>query len=63
VRLAARQISLGQAVKPPPEIIFHILAKEFGKFPWEIEEAPLHYVLKAWALHAEMQPKEVKRGR
>jgi hypothetical protein len=54
---------LGQPVKPSPEIIFHILAKEFGKFPWEVEEAPLHYVLKAWALHAEMQPKEVRRGR
>jgi hypothetical protein len=63
VRLAARQISLGQAVRPPVEIIFHILAKEFGKFPWEVEEAPLHYVMRAWALHAEMQPKEVKRGR
>jgi len=63
VRLAARQLSLGKSVKPPPEIIFHILAKEFGKFPWEVEEAPLHYVMRAWALHAEMQPKEVKRGR
>jgi hypothetical protein len=63
VRLAARQLSLGQAIgRVPPEIIFHILAKEFGKFPWEVEEAPLHYVMKAWALHAEMQPKEVKRG-
>jgi len=56
-------LSLGQSVKPPPAIIFHILAKEFGKFPWEVEEAPLHYVLKAWTIHAEMQPKEVKRGR
>lgn len=54
---------MGQPVKPSPEIIFHILAEKFGKFPWEVEEAPLHYVLKAWALHAEMQPKEVKRGR
>ena len=63
MRLAARQISLGQAVKPPPEIIFHILAKEFGKFPWEVEEAPLHLVVKAWALYAELQPKEVRRGR
>lgn len=62
MRLAARQISLGQSVKPSPEIIFHILAKEFGKFPWEVEEAPLHSVLKAWALYAEMQPKDVKRG-
>jgi len=63
VRLAARQISLGQAVKPPPEIIFHILAKEFGKFPWEVAEAPLDSVMLAWALYAEMQPKDVKRGR
>jgi hypothetical protein len=63
VRLAARQLSMGQSVKPPPEIIFYMLAKEFGKFPWEVEEQPLCYVLKAWALHAEMQPKEVKRGR
>jgi len=63
VRLAARQISLGQAVKPSPEIIFHILAEKFGKFPWEVEEAPLHSVLQAWQLHVELQPKEVKRGR
>jgi hypothetical protein len=56
-------LSLGQSVKPTPEIIFYMLAKEFGKFPWEVEEQPLHYVLKAWALHAELQPKEVKRGR
>ncbi len=62
MRLAARQISLGQSVKPSPEIIFAILGEKYGKFPWEVEEAPLHYVLKAWALHAEMQPKEVKRG-
>jgi hypothetical protein len=54
---------MGQSVKPPPEIIFYMLAKEFGKFPWEVEEQPLCYVLKAWALHAELQPKEVKRGR
>ncbi len=63
MRLAARQLSLGQSVKPTPEIIFYMLAKEFGKFPWEVEEQPLHYVLKAWALHAELQPKEVKSGR
>lgn len=62
MRLAARQISLGQAIVPPAEIIFHILAKEFGKFPWEVEEAPLHFVLKAWALHTEMQPKEIASG-
>lgn len=63
MRLAARQISLGQAVVPPAEVIFHILGEKFGKFPWEVEEAPLEYVLRAWALHAELQPKEVKRGR
>jgi hypothetical protein len=39
------------------------LAEKFGKFPWEIEEAPLDSVLLAWALHVEMQPKDVKRGR
>ena len=50
-------------MKPPPEIIFHILAKEFGKFPWEVAEAPLDSVMLAWALYAEMQPKDVKRGR
>ena len=63
MRLAARQISLGQAVAPPAQVIFHILAEKFGKFPWEVEDAPLEYVLQAWALHAELQPKEVKRGR
>lgn len=63
MKLAARQISLGQAVKPSAEIIFHILAEKFGKFPWEVEEAPLHSVLLAWALHVELQPKDVKRGR
>jgi hypothetical protein len=56
-------MSLGQAVKPPPEIIYHLLAKEFGKFPWEVAEAPLYLVLRAWALFVELQPKEVKRGR
>jgi hypothetical protein len=54
---------LGQPISPPAEIVFHVLAEKFGKFPWEVEDAPLHLVLKAWALHAEMQPKEVKRGR
>ncbi len=63
MRLAARQISLGQAVRPPVEIIFHILAEKFGKFPWEVAEAPLDSVMLAWALHVEMQPKDVKRGR
>ena len=56
-------MSLGQAVKPPPEIIYHVLAKEFGRFPWEVADAPLYLVLRAWALFVELQPKEVKRGR
>ncbi len=63
MRLAARQISLGQAVRPPVEIIFAILGEKYGKFPWEVAEAPLDSVLLAWALHVEMQPKDVKRGR
>jgi hypothetical protein len=45
------------------QIVFHILAEKFGKFPWEVEEAPLDSVMLAWALHVELQPKEVKRGR
>jgi hypothetical protein len=43
-------------------LIFHILAKEFGKFPWEVADAPLSFVLEAWAIHCEMMPKEVRRG-
>lgn len=48
---------------PPAQIIFHILAKEFGKFPWEVEDAPLSFVLQAWMIHTEMMPKEVRGGR
>jgi hypothetical protein len=40
-----------------------MLAKEFGKFPWEVADAPLESVLLAWALYVELMPKEVNRAR
>jgi hypothetical protein len=57
VRLAARRLALGQSFVPPPDIIFHILAEKFGMWPDEVASLPIDQVLKAWMIHAEMQPK------
>lgn len=51
-------MSIGQAIIPPPEIIFHLLGKEFGMWPDEVASLPVEQVIKAWQIHAEMQPKE-----
>ena len=47
----------GQAIVPPPEIIFHILGQKFGMWPDQVASLPIEEVLAAWTLHAEMQPK------
>jgi hypothetical protein len=60
VRLAARRLAIGQAVAPPPEIIFHILGEKFGMWPEQVASLPVDEVVRAWQLHAEMQPKERK---
>ena len=57
VRLAARRMALGQAIVPPPEIIFHILGQKFGMWPSQVASLPIEEVIQAWELHAEMQPK------
>ncbi len=57
VRLAARRMAHGQAIAPPPEIIFHILAQKFGMWPDQVASLPVEQVIAAWELHAEMQPK------
>ncbi len=56
-------MSIGQSVAPSAEIIFQVLAKEFGKFPWEVADAPVEDVMRAWILHCEMQPRELNNGR
>ena len=57
VRLAARRMAHGQAIVPPPEIIFSILAEKYGMWPDDVASRPVEEVLAAWELHAEMQPK------
>jgi len=54
---------LGATVVPPAEIIYHLVAKDFGQLPWVVAEAPLIEVLKTYALITELQPKQVKGGK
>lgn len=58
VRLAARRLAIGQSIVVPPEIMFHLLGEKFGMWPDEVASLPLEQVLRAWQIHAEMQPKE-----
>jgi len=53
-------MAIGQAIAPPPEIIFHILGEKFGMFPDEVASLPVEQVIRAWQIHAEMQPKDRK---
>jgi hypothetical protein len=53
-------MAIGQAVAPPPEIVFHILGAKFGMWPDQVASLPVEQVIAAWQLHAEMQPKERK---
>ena len=58
VRLAARRLAIGQSIVVPPEIMFHLLAEKFGMWPDEVASLPVEQVLRAWQIHAEMQPKD-----
>jgi hypothetical protein len=56
-------MSLGATVRPPAELIFYLVAREFGQLPWVIADAPLGEVMKTYALMNELQPKQVKGGK
>jgi hypothetical protein len=47
----------GQAIVPPPEIIWAILGEKYGMWPSQVASLPIEEVMQAWELHAEMQPK------
>jgi hypothetical protein len=38
--------------------MFHLLAEKFGMWPDEVASLPLEQVMRAWQIHAEMQPKD-----
>jgi hypothetical protein len=58
---AAHRYGRGDAVTPPAELAFYILAKEFGVAPWEVAEAPLDEVARALAITAAIRKGEAAR--
>lgn len=54
---------MGKATSPSPEVMFHLLGREFGVLPSVIAELPVYEVMQMWALFAELQPKDMGNGK
>jgi hypothetical protein len=61
VRLDAQRLALGRSVSPHPLLMMHLVAKEFGIAPWEVESADAGAVMRAWMLMSDLQPKERRK--
>jgi len=61
VRLDAQRLALGRSVSPHPLLMMHLVAKEFGIPPWEVESADAGAVMRAWMLMSDLQPKERRK--
>jgi hypothetical protein len=58
VRIDARRLALGRSVPSHPELIYHLVGKEFGVPPWIVEEAEAGDVMRAFMLMNDLAPKE-----
>lgn len=58
VRIDARRLALGRSVPPHPELIYHLVGKEFGIPPWIVEDAEAGDVMRAFMLMNDLAPKE-----
>jgi len=54
---------MGKGAIPTPEIMFHLLGREFGVLPSAIAELPVEEMMKMWSLYAELQPKDMGHGK
>jgi hypothetical protein len=54
---------MGKSTTPTPEIMFHLLGREFGVLPSVIAELPVYEVMQMWSLSAELQPKDMGNGK
>jgi hypothetical protein len=54
---------MGKSTSPSPEIMFHLLGREFGVLPSVIAELSVFEVMQMWALYAELQPKDMGYGK
>ena len=61
VRLDAQRLALGRSISPHPHLMFHLIGKEFGIPPWEVESADAGAVMRAWMLMSDLQPKERRK--
>jgi hypothetical protein len=51
-------MAIGQRIKPPPEIIYHLLGERFGMWPDDVADRPVDEVLRAYQIMAALQPNE-----
>ncbi len=61
VRLDAQRLALGRSISPHPILMMHLVAKEFGIPPWEVESADAGAVMRAWMLMSDLQSKERRK--